>query len=105
MKCKVIFIDKELENVFNKLDDADPIKKALTRAIETIKQDPRAGRDVKKKLIPKKLIKKYGIDNLRVYNLPTAWRMIYTITASEIEIIAVVLRWMDHKEYDRLFKF
>ena len=105
MKSRVIFVDKELENAFYMMDGADPIKKALTRAIENIKQDPRAGRNVIKKLIPKKLIKKYGIDNLRVYNLPTAWRMIYTITASEIEIISVVLDWMNHKEYERLFKF
>jgi len=32
MKFKVIFIDKKLEEVFNKLDDEDPIKKALIRA-------------------------------------------------------------------------
>jgi len=61
MKSKVIFIDKELESVFYGLDDNDPIKKALIRAIENIKEDPLAGRIVKKKLIPKKLIKKYGI--------------------------------------------
>ena len=66
---KIIFVDKELEEVFNKMDDADPIKKAFIRAIENIKQDPRAGRNVIKKLIPKTLIKKYEIDNLRIYNL------------------------------------
>lgn len=105
MKSKVIFIDKELENVFNKLDDSDPIKKALKRAIENIEQDPSAGRNVKKKLIPKKLIKKYGINNLWIYNLPTAWRMLYAITPGEIEIISVILDWMNHKDYERLFKF
>lgn len=105
MNSKVIFVDKELEEVFNKLDEADPIKKALVRAIETIKQDPRSGRNVIKKLIPKTLIKKYEIDNLRIYNLPTAWRMLYTVTVNEIEIISVILDWMDHKDYERLFKF
>ena len=102
---KVIFIDKGLEEAFNKMDDADPIKKALKRAIENIKQDPRAGRNVIKKMIPKTLIKKYEIDNLRIYNLPTSWRMIYTITSNEIEIISVILDWMNHKDYERLFKF
>jgi len=105
MRSKVIFIDEELENAFNKLDNVDPIKKALKRAIENIKQDPRAGRNVIKKLIPKKLIKKYEIDNLRIYNLPSAWRMLYTITANEIEIISVILEWMNHKDYEKLFKF
>ena len=105
MKSRVKFIDRELENVFNKLDDVDPIKKALKRAIENIEQDPRVGRNVIKKLIPKKLIKKYEIENLRIYNLPAAWRMLYTITANEIEIISVILDWINHKDYDRLFKF
>jgi len=105
MRFKVIFVDKGLEDVFNKLDNLDPIKKALIRAIENIKQDPRAGRNVIKKLIPKKLIKKYEIDNLRIYNLPMAWRMLYTVTASEIEIVSVILDWVNHKDYEKLFKF
>ncbi len=60
MKSKIKFIDYELENVFNSLNNEDPIKKALKRAIENIKQDPLAGRNVIKKLIPNKLIKRYG---------------------------------------------
>ena len=105
MSSKVIFIDKELEDVFYNLDDKDPIKRALLRAIENIREDPLSGRNVKKKLIPKNLIKKYEINNLRIYNLPSAWRMIYTLTSGEVEIISVVLDWMNHKDYERLFKF
>ena len=105
MKFRVVFVDKELEHVFNKLDDTDSIKKALIRAIESIKQDPRIGRNVIKKLIPKKLIRKYRINNLRIYNLPSAWRMLYAVTASEIEIVSVILDWMNHKDYEKLFKF
>ena len=102
---EVIFVDDELENVFEGLDDSDPIKKALIRAIENIREDARAGRVVKKKLIPRELIQKYGINNLRIYNLPSAWRMFYTVTAGDIEIISVVLDWMSHKDYERLFGF
>jgi hypothetical protein len=105
MKFKVVFVDKDLENVFNNLDDGDPVKKALVRAIKNIQQDPRVGRNVKKRLIPRKLIGRYEIDNLRIYNLPNAWRMLYSITSSEIEIISVILNWMNHKDYERLFKF
>ena len=105
MKFKVVFVDKDLENVFNNLDDGDPVKKALVRAIKNIQQDPRVGRNVKKRLIPRKLIGRYEIDNLRIHNLPNAWRMLYSITSSEIEIISVILNWMNHKDYERLFKF
>ncbi|MBU4308572.1 MAG: hypothetical protein KJ566_02155 [Nanoarchaeota archaeon] len=35
---KVIFIDNKLEKAFNELSDKDPIKKALIRAVESIKR-------------------------------------------------------------------
>ena len=99
---KVVFIDKELEDTFNKLDSSDPIKKALIRAIQTRST---CRKKCYKKTNPKTPINKYGVENLRIYNLPTAWRMIYTVTSNEIEVIAVILDWMNHKNYERLFKF
>ncbi len=107
MKPKRIrFIDSSLEKAFNILKDDDPIKKALIKAIRDIKENCYCGRNVKKKLIPKKFINKYRINNLWIYNLPSAWRLLYSLTTSgEIELIAVILNWMNHKDYERLFKF
>ena len=103
---KVKFIDDELERAFNTLPNKDPIKKALIRAIKNIKEDYQAGEYIPKKDIPEAYLKKYGINKVRVYDLPSAWRLIYTITgSSEIGIISVVLDWMDHKDYEKLFKF
>ena len=102
---RVVFIDNSLEKSFNELDELDPIKKALVRAIETLKEDAFSGRNVKKNIIPKSLIKKYKLNNLWIYNLPDGWRMLYVLTSEEIQIIAVILDWMDHKDYERLFKF
>jgi len=103
---KVVFIDESLENAFNSLTENDPTKKALIKAIRDIKENCYCGRNVKKKLIPKKLIEKHGINNLWIYNLPSAWRLLYSLTNSgEIELIAVVLDWMNHKDYEKLFKF
>ena len=103
---KVVFFDQNLENSFNELSDYDPLKKALVRAIRTLKEDAFCGRNVKKELIPKSLIQRYGINNLWIYNLPNSWRMLYVITRSaEVEIIAVILDWMNHKDYEKLFKF
>jgi len=51
-------------------------------------------------------LKKYGINNVRVYDLPFAWRLMYTVTgSSEIGIISVILEWMNHKDYEKLFGF
>ena len=103
---KVVFFDKELEKSFNELSDKDPIKKGIIRAIKFIQEDFSCGRNVKKGLIPKELIQKYDLTNLWIYDLPKGWRLLYFITSSgEIEIIAAILDWMDHKDYERLFKF
>ncbi|HRZ86018.1 MAG TPA: hypothetical protein P5277_04550 [Candidatus Paceibacterota bacterium] len=103
---KVVFFDESLEKSFNDLDKDDPIKKSLIKAIEDLKQDAFAGRNVKKNLIPKSLIQKYDLANLWIYNLSNGWRMLYVLTHSqEVEIIAVVLDWMNHKDYERLFNF
>jgi len=102
---KVIFVDESLENIFNNLSEKDPLKKALTKAIRDIKEDCYCGRQVKKKLIPKEFILKYKINNLWIYNLPSSWRLLYSLTNSEIELIAALLDWLNHKDYEMLFGF
>jgi len=84
---KVIFINNELEEAFNDLSDKDPTKKALIRAIKNIKEDYQSGRNVKKELIPKQLINKYNINNLRIYNLPDAWRLTFQILKWQTKIL------------------
>jgi hypothetical protein len=32
-------------------------------------------------------------------------KLIYTLKANQIEIISVVLEWLDHKNYERRFKY
>ena len=106
MPDKIVFVDDSLEDAFNNLTEKDPIKKALIKTIRDLKENCYCGRNVKKKLIPKKLIEKYRINNLWIYNLPSSWRLLYSLTNSgEIELIAVVLDWMNHKDYEKLFKF
>ena len=103
---KVVFVDAELEESFNGLPANDPIKKGIVRAIKAIQENFSCGRNVKKELIPKKLIDKYSLTNLWIYDLPNGWRLLYSVTSGgEIEIIAAVLDWMNHKDYERLFGF
>lgn len=102
--AKVIFVDDELEKAFNSLQEQDPIKKAIQRAIQNIKEDFQAGEYIPKKDIPEGYLIKYGINNVRVYDLPFAWRLMYSVTgSSEIGIISVILDWMNHKDYEKLF--
>ena len=104
MEARVIFKDEELKKSFNELKD-NRLKKEIGEALDTLKQNAFFGRNVKKKLIPRELKQKYKIDNLWVYNLRKDWRLIYTLTNNEVEVLAIVLDWMSHKEYERLFRF
>src|SRR3989344_4401009 len=106
MESRVIFADKELRKSFEGLkSDDERLYKEIEEALKIIKQNAFFGRNVKKRLIPKKLIQKYEIDNLWIYNLRKDWRLLYTITNNEIEVLAIVLDWMNHKDYERLFNF
>ena len=106
---KVIFVDKKLAEEFEHLSNNDPIKKGIIKAIRDITNDFGAGRLIVKNTHNKQGIKKiletYGRKNLRIYNLPTAWRLIYTVTKTQdIEIIAVILDWMSHKDYEKMLR-
>ena len=103
------FADKKLKNTFQALKEgkgAEPrLYEFLNRAFDDLKEDPFSGIKIPKKLWPKDYVKKYNVDNLWKYDLPNAWRLIYTIQADEVTIIALVLEWFDHKTYERKFKY
>lgn len=54
---------------------------------------------------PAEYLKKYKVKNLWKYNLPDAWRLIYSIEQGQLLVIAIVLEWMDHTNYERKFKY
>ncbi len=107
MEGEIRFVDAKLKAAFDELENSDKeLYKQVEHALTYISKDVFCSRNVKKKLIPKTLIQKYGINNLWIYNLPRGWRLIYSvINPNKIEVLALVLDWMDHKDYERLFKF
>lgn len=104
---EIKFGDENLKVSFEELKEKDKeLYERLEKALTDISKNVFCGRNVKKELIPKSLIKKYGLNNLWIYNLSEGWRLLYFITTpNKVEIIAVVLDWMNHKDYDRLFNF
>ena len=55
--------------------------------------------------MPKIYIQKYGVNNIWKYNLPNAWRLIYTIAGNEVMIVSIILEWLSHKDYGRRFEY
>ncbi len=103
---KVVFADDTLESAFNSLEEDDWLKRAIQKAIDDLKENAFCGERIKKERIPKDYIKKYGIDNLLWYPLPKAWRLVYSIIPEDnIKILAVIIDYYDHKDYNKKFGY
>ena len=102
---EVAFANKNLEKSFEILESGTFEDKELynfiKRAKKDLLEDPLCGTRVPTRLIPKE----YGVKSLWKYDLPNAWRMMYTIVGNEISIVSVILDWMTHKEYERKFNY
>ena len=85
------------------------VHQSILRSIERVKgwlkDNPFAGEQVQKNLIPQEYIDKYSVTNLWRIDLSDYWRLIYTIQSNEIEIIDFVLNIVDHKKYDKIFEY
>jgi hypothetical protein len=86
--------DKESRTILNSFD----------RIKEILKDNPQFGDVIRKELIPKQY-KKQGIHNLYRVELSNYWRALYTIKGNQVEILLFVLNIVDHKDYNKIFKY
>jgi len=110
IKSTVVFeneqLKESLENLKESKTENKELHKWIMRAFEDLAQNSFSGIQIPKRLIPKEYIDKFGkLSNLWKYNLPNAWRLIYTIKREQVIILSVILEWMNHKEYERRFKY
>jgi len=103
------FADEDTLDAFNKLkgskvEDRD-LYRWISSAISDLKKNPYCGIQIKKRQIPRTYISKYHVANLWKYDLPNAWRLIYFVIGDRVRIISIILEWMDHKAYERRFKY
>lgn len=106
---RVAFVDPSLKAAFDGLEkgksEEQQLGAFLKRAVADLTQNPLCGIRVPSNQWPKEYIRKYRIDNLRKYDLPNGWRLLYTIKGNEIEIISILLEWVPHKDYERKFGY
>lgn len=109
MKSSLFFIDDQVRQMFFLLASGRAEEKdlylQLNAAFDMIAGDPFRGIQVPKRLIPKGYITKYGIDNLWKYNVHTNWRLMYSVAGDGTQVIALILEWLPHKEYERRFGY
>jgi len=114
MKSVRVILSPEAEEVYRYLNEQAPTSKtertifnSVNKKIDLIKANHHYGEPIAKKLIPEEYKEKYGVSNLFWVELPSFWRMLYTLTdgESEIEIVAFVLDVIDHKTYNKKFGY
>ena len=81
----------------------------LLRSIKTkfsfIENNPHYGEPIGKNKIPKKYKEIYGVNSLYWTKLSSYWRMLYSLSGSDVEILAIILDIVDHKKYDKILKY
>ena len=102
--------DEAYESLISKASDSkqeETILNAFHQKIELIKNDVHYGNPVSKRLIPSEYKTKYGVKNLFRVELPSFWRMLYTLTADNqgVETLVIVIDIIDHKKYDKIFGY
>jgi len=108
LPSKIRFTDEKTKKAFEELNKSSDGKKVfnwLTRALTDIEENAFCGIQIPKRLIPKEYTQKNKINNLWKYNLPNAWRLLYSIENQEILIVSIILEWMDHKTYEKKFNY
>lgn len=85
----------------------DPRKASIARRARALRPlllvDCQHGEVVGRRSIPRALRDRYGIDNLYVEDLPSFWRLLYTIVRSSGKRYVVILAIVDHRTYSRWF--
>jgi Txe/YoeB family toxin of Txe-Axe toxin-antitoxin module len=101
MSYEVRFVSKEIEEEYDRLKETDEsLYKVITRAIEKLKLNRRAGQKIPVDQVSKKYIQLYGTRHFWKLKLSREWRLIYTVAGNQVRIITVILSWFkDHKQY------
>lgn len=106
---RVGFADESLLAAFNKLKSGRFEDRALATeidaAMDKLKADPLVGIKIERRLWPSYYVQRYGIDNLRKYDMRSGWRLVYTIRGNKVEVLSVVLEWLNHKSYEKRFGY
>ncbi|MEK6826075.1 MAG: hypothetical protein AABX90_00425 [Nanoarchaeota archaeon] len=78
---------------------------SINSALKNIKADHRFGDLIPRRLISKATVNRYGTDKIFRVELVGYWRLLYTIIGEEARIIAFILEYMDHEEYNKIFGY
>jgi len=100
------FIDEKKLSEYNSLIRGKFEERTLfaliNRKLDTLERNVTSGKQISRSKIPRQY---QDFDNLWKINLNSRWRLLYSIVTDDQGQITVIIDWMDHKEYDKLFGY
>ncbi|OPY30968.1 MAG: hypothetical protein A4E28_00058 [Methanocella sp. PtaU1.Bin125] len=111
MAFEVRFGDVVLRDRYNALPDSHlsedrELYNIIRRTIkEKLIINPARGRVIKRELIPATYLNKYGNKTFFIWNLTASWRLIYFLAREEDRRLIIIVDWLSHSDYEKLFKF
>lgn len=109
MKSHIKFAELKLKESLVKLKNSktedQKLYKWINRALDDIEENAFCATQIPKRLIPNVYIEKYEIDNLWKYDLPSGWRLLYSVAKGEVVVLAIIIEWFNHKNYERKFNY
>jgi len=102
----ISFIDEKKRGEYKSLVRGTYEEKTLftliNKKLDTLEWDVTSGKQISRSKIPKKY---QDFNNIWKIDLNSRWRLLYSIVTDNQGQITVIIDWMDHKEYDKLFGY
>jgi hypothetical protein len=107
-RAREIVLSPAADDVLRALEESpDPPSASIARRVRALRSlllaDCLHGEVVKKERIPPALRRKHGLENLYVEDLPSFWRLLYTVVRDRNERYIVVVEIADHETYSGWF--
>ncbi|VVC03197.1 Uncharacterised protein [Candidatus Burarchaeum australiense] len=106
---RVMFVDEKLHLAYEALKagrfEERELAENLGKAIEALKQNRLRSIKLPRQLWPDDYVRKYGITVLYKHDMPRGWRLLYTEVGDRVEIVSILLEWLDHESYEKRFGY
>jgi len=106
--AKEIILGDRAASALDELErSTDPTATSIAKRVRAYKKillaDCLHGEVVRKEQIPRALREAHGLSNLYIEDLPSFWRLLYTIVRDGGDRYIVIVEIVDHRAYSRWF--
>jgi hypothetical protein len=117
-KPVIIRFDKEAYEEYRLLQEAvaqgkiaknkptyEQLLSSVNNSLKNIKANPFYGDLIPRKYISKGVVERYGTSKIFRVELTGYWRLLYTLIGDEVSIVALILEYINHDKYNRIFGY